>query len=513
MGDIAFLPIAPEVILFGGALVVLIGHVAFGWQRRSWAIVSAGALAGATVFSWLQWLRVDDLGGGALHFGSNALGDVPFALSPMVVMDHFSAFAGMLIFVVAGLALAAGWNLVGSFESRGAEFVALVLISVAGMHLMASSANLIMLFIALETASISLYVVAGFDRDRPNSDEASMKYFLTGSFASAVFVYGVALAFAAFGSTSLYGIGSISSPLQDAEELFVGFDRVIENPGVMLAAIAFIIVGLGFKVSAAPFHQWAPDVYQGAPGGAVALMSSGVKIAGFAAMARILAGALDDPLLRDEWSSVVAALAALSIVVGTAMAIVQTDFKRMLAYSGVAHAGFILTAVVAGVEGVPAMWFYLATYAFQLVGAFTIASVVSGHRAGPSAITEYAGLYARAPILAGSLATLMMAMGGIPTTAGFVGKLGVFQAAAANGYLWLVVLGVVSAAAGLFFYLRIIVVMFFEPAAAEGPGAARAPLSATRVTTAVILITVFMTVILGLVPWPLLNWVQWAVPL
>ena len=513
MGDIAFLPIAPEVILFAGALVVLIGHVTLGWGHRAWAWTSLASFTLAGAFSVVQWLRIDDLGGGALHFSSKALSGLPLGWSPMIVMDHFSAFAGVLLFAVAGLALAAGWDLVKAFESRGAEFVALVLISVAGMHLMAASANLIMMFIALETASISLYVVAGFDRRRAGADEASMKYFLTGSFASAIFVYGVALTFAAFGSTSLYGSVSISTPLADPLTGRIGIDHVLAEPGVMLAGIALMVVGLGFKVSAAPFHQWAPDVYQGAPGGAVALMSSGVKIAGFAAIARILVGAMDVPALREDWSSALAAIAALSIVVGTALAIAQTDFKRMLAYSGVAHAGYLLTAVVAGGEGVPAMWFYLATYAFQLVGAFTIAAVVSGPRGGASAISDYAGLYQRAPLVAVSLATFMIAMGGIPTTAGFVGKLGVFSAAASNGYLWLVVLGVVAAAAGLYFYLRMIVVMFFQPAAGTGPGTARAPLAVPKPAFIVILVSVAVTVFLGLVPWPLLNWVQSALPL
>jgi NADH-quinone oxidoreductase subunit N len=511
VGNIAFLPIGPEVVLFVGALIVLIGHVAFGWGRQVWAGIAAGAFIAAVGLSWIQWLRVDDMEGG-VFFGAKALADVPVGLSSMIVMDHFSAFAGLVIFAVTGLALAAGWELVASFESRGAEFVALVLISVAGMHLMAASANLIMLFIGLETASISLYVVAGFDRDQPDGDEAAVKYSLTGSFASAVFVYGAALAFAAFGSTSLYGLVSIETPLEDAARGVLGLGRVLENPGVMLAAVALLLVGLGFKVSAAPFHQWAPDVYQGAPGGAVALMSSGVKIAGFAAMARILAGALDAEVLREDWSTAVAALAALSIVVGTALAIAQTDLKRMLAYSGVAHAGYILTALVAGGEGVPAMWFYLATYAFQLVGAFTIAAVVSGPRGGASPIEDYSGLYAKAPLLATALATIMVAMGGIPTTAGFVGKLGVFQAAAGSGYLWLVVVGVVAAAAGLFFYLRVIVVMFFRPAP-DAPGTTPAPPRPARAALAVILVAVAVTVFFGLVPWPLLNWVQWALPL
>jgi NADH-quinone oxidoreductase subunit N len=513
VGDLAFLPIAPEIILFGAALLVLLGHVTLGWGHRVWAWISAAALAAAVVFSWLQWQRVDDLGLGSLHFGSDAVSGQGIPFSSMVVMDHFSAFAGMLIFAVAGLALAAGWDLVRSFERRGAEFVALILISVTGMHLMAASSSLILLFIGLETASISLYVVAGFDREQPDADEASVKYFLTGSFASAIFIYGVALAFAAFGSTFLYGFGSIEFFSLDPATGGFRLERVLDDPGVMLAAVALMIVGLGFKVSAAPFHQWAPDVYQGAPGGAVGLMAAGVKIAGFAAIARILVGAMGVPELQEEWSSALAAIAALSIVVGTVLAIVQTDFKRMLAYSGVAHAGYILTALVAGVGGVPAMWFYLATYSFQLVGAFTIASIVSGPRGGRSAISEYNGLFERAPLLAAGLATLMIGMGGIPATAGFVGKLGVFSAAVDGGYMWLVIVGVVAAAAGLFFYLRMIVVMFFRPAASPGPGTMRAPLEVPPVNRIVVAISVLVTLGLGLVPWPLLNWVQDALPL
>ena len=507
MSDIAFLPVGPEIVLFGAALIVLIGHVALGWGPRIWAVITAVAFAAAIALSWAQWLRIDDQGLGSLHYSGGPFFDTTIPVSPAIVMDHFSAFAGALIFVVAGLALVAGWDLVRSFETRGAEFVALALISVTGMHLMAASANLIMLFIGLEIASISLYVVAGFDRERPDSDEASMKYFLMGSFASALFIYGVALMFAAFGSTSLYGGPSISTPLLGTVE------AIVDNPGVMLAALALLIVGLGFKVSAAPFHQWAPDVYQGAPGGAVALMSAGVKVAGFAAIARILVGPLGQPFFQDHWASALAVIAAASIAVGTVFAIAQTDFKRMLAYSGVAHAGFILTGVVAGLDGVPAMWFYLATYAFQLVGAFTVAAVVSGPRGGASAISEYSGLYERAPTLAVALATLMLAMGGIPLTAGFVGKLGVFQAAAGNGYLWLVVVGGVAAAAGLFFYLRLIVVMFFPPAVEADPDAAPAMLRVPRPALWVASVTVAVTVFFGVAPWPLLNWVRLALPL
>jgi NADH-quinone oxidoreductase subunit N len=500
MGNIAWLPIAPEVILLVGALAVLMAAVALGVPRPVWGGLAVVSLLGAGVFSWLQWVRVDDVGP-LLHYGSSVGGF-------MVVMDHFSAFAGMLLAAVALLALLAAWDLVAGLDQRAAEFLALVLLATAGLHLMTASSNLVLLFIGLETASISLYVVAGFTREQPNSDEAAMKYFLLGSFASAVFIYGVALLFAGFGTTTLYGAAGIVSRWADLGP------AIVTSPGVVLAGIAMILVGLGFKISAAPFHQWAPDVYQGAPGAAVPLMSAGVKIAGIAAIARILVGAFD-PQFTNRWAPAVAALAALSVFVGTALAIAQSDLKRMLAYSGVAHAGFLLTALVAGEVGVPAMWFYVATYAFALVGAFTVAAVISGPRGGASPFESYVGLARRSPALAGSLALFMLSMGGIPLTAGFIGKVGVFAAAIDGGYLWLAIVGLVVAVAGLFFYLRVIVVMYFQsPVLAEGPGAATAmevPVSQT--SQMVIGAAAAVTVVFGLVPAPLLKWVRWALPL
>jgi NADH-quinone oxidoreductase subunit N len=243
-------------------------------------------------------------------------------------------------------------------------------------------------------------------------------------------------------------------------------------------------------------------------------MSAGVKIAGIAAIARILVGAFD-PQFTDRWAPAVAALAALSVFVGTALAIAQSDLKRMLAYSGVAHAGFLLTALVAGEAGVGAMWFYVATYAFALVGAFTVAAVISGPRGGASPFESYVGLARRSPALAGSLALFMLSMGGIPLTAGFIGKVGVFAAAIEGGYLWLAIVGLVVAVAGLFFYLRVIVVMYFQaPVLAEGPGAATAMDVVVRQTSQMVIgAAAAVTIVFGLVPAPLLNWVRWALPL
>ena len=268
-----------------------------------------------------------------------------------------------------------------------------------------------------------------------------------------------------------------------------------------------MIVGLAFKVSAAPFHQWAPDVYQGAASGSVSLMAAGVKVAGIAALGRVLMGAF--PSRIDDWAPIVALLALLSIVVGTMGAIGQRDVKRMLAYSGVAHAGFMLSAFVAGVGGIPAIWFYLATYAVQLVGAFTIVSLVSGVRSGSAPFDEYKGLFERSPWVAGAMATFMLGMGGIPFFAGFVGKVGVFSAAISAGYTWLVAVGLIASIAGLFFYLRIVVVMFFEaPVLAEAPGTATAAPRLAGGAGFVIALTAGLTILFGIIPWPLLNIVK-----
>ncbi|NNF69506.1 MAG: NADH-quinone oxidoreductase subunit N, partial [Acidimicrobiia bacterium] len=352
MDAMSFVAVGPEVALLVGVLAVLLVEITLEPDRRVLGGIAGVAVVAALALSVWQWSHVADVGA-VDHF------------SRMVRLDGFTAFGGIAVFTVTGIALLGMWPMVPGLGRRGAELLALVLLSAMGLHLMAASGNLIMLFVALEIASISLYVIAGFTRERADADEAAMKYFLLGSFASAVFLYGIALLYAATGSTYLYGPDSVSDVLVES---------YFRSPGVLLAGIALLIVGLGFKVSAAPFHQWAPDVYQGAPTGTVGFMAAGVKIAGFAAIVRVLIGGLGSRI--DDWAPAVAVIAAVSIIVGTGLAIAQTDIKRMLAYSGVAHAGFILTGVLAGTEGIPAVWFYVATYAVQLVGAFVVVSIL-----------------------------------------------------------------------------------------------------------------------------------------
>ncbi len=492
MNNAALLPIAPEVILLAGALIVILLLVLLERPYREGGIVALAALAAAAIASVLQWQALED-GADNLYFSAQG---VPVPRLPMVVMDHYSAFAGVVIFIVAMLGLAAAWRLVLTLGARGAEFLTLVLLAVAGLHMMTASANMIMLFIGLETASIALYVLAGFTRERANADEAAVKYFLLGSLASVIFVYGAALLFAATGSTAFYGAGSMRQFLAE---------NIVAEPAILLLAMGLVIVGMSFKVTAAPFHQWAPDVYQGAPSGIVGLMAAGVKIAGFAALGRILFSAL--PSQIDDWAPALAIIAGASMIIGTVLAAVQDDVKRILAYSGVAHAGYILMAFLAGSDGIGAMWFYLTTYALTVIAVFAVVAVVSGSRSGSSPLADWSGLSSRAPVLAWVMLIMLLALAGIPFTTGFVAKITVFTAATDAGYLWLMILALLTTVVGLYVYFRLAAVMFLEDPTEVEEVVVPPP------TALVLTVAAVTTVLLGLLPWPLLDLAREALPL
>ena len=500
MNNAAFLPVAFEVVLLVGALVVLLVAVVADRDRRIWGPVAGVAFALAGTVGFLQWQAVAD-GEAGLFFSSQ---NVSIMRSPMVIMDGYSAFAAVLLGVVGFVGLLAAWDLVVKVGRRGPEFVALALLAVAGLHMMVASPNLIVIFLGLETASISFYVLAGYIRSDERSEESALKYFLLGSLASALFLYGVALTFASTGSLTIYGANSIRD--------FFSAELVTE-PGILLVGMALMLVGLAFKVTAAPFHQWAPDVYQGAPSGAVGLMAAGVKIAAFGALGRIFVGGLVSQI--DTWAPIVALIAALSMIVGTTLALVQSDLKRLLAYSGVAHAGYILTALVAGVDGIPAMWFYLATYAFMVIGAFAVVSVVSGPESSSAPLEDFSGLVKRSGELGWLATILVLGMSGIPFLAGFVGKILAFIAAlsvenpwpgGSNGYLWLVVIGTLTTVIGLAFYLRVVATFFGDPEDTDD-------LEAGLAARFAIVISATVTVVFGIVPWPLIDVVRDALPL
>lgn len=481
--EISWIAIAPEIILALGAVAVLLVDVQWKPRSRVHAFIVAATLILAIASTVVQWRVAED---------AAAIGDLGslVAFSGMITMDGFAIFARFALLVATGLGLSAGWRFVADQGRRGAEALALILLATAGFSIMVASNNLVMMFLGLEVGSISLYVLAGFAREREESDEAAIKYFLLGSFASAVFVYGVALLYAGTGQFGILGI----------REFFSVY--VVLSPAVIYIGLGLVIAGLGFKVSAAPFHSWAPDVYQGAPAGIVGYMAAVAKIAGFAAIARILLTALGD--LDATWLPVIAGIATLSMLVGALLALVQGDVRRLLAYSGVAHAGFIMTGVVGGVTD--GILFYVAVYSVQLIGAFAVVAAVSGVDGARSSIDDYRGLAKRSPLLAGSFAVLLLGMAGLPLTSGFIAKFGVFTGAWANGYQWLVIVALVISVIAFAFYVRLIVVMYMNDSDEESvpvsPGIQLA-----------LGISVAATIVFGILPAPLLEFAANALPL
>ena len=481
--EISWLAILPEVMLALGAAGVLLVEVQWKPESSVLGTIAAGSVVFAAGFSVLQWLQAADL----VEFG--ATGEL-VVFSGLVLMDGLAIFGRFALLAVTGFGLLAGWKYVDSLGRRSAEAIALILLASAGFSIMVAANNLVMMFLGLEIGSIALYVLAGMSRERARSDEAAIKYFLLGSFASAIFIYGVALIYAGTGEFEVLAIRE-----------FLG-SFVIFSPAVILIGLGLVVVGLGFKVSAAPFHSWAPDVYQGAPAGLVGYMAAVAKIAGFVAITRFLLAGLG--ALDVNWLPIVAAVAALSMLVGSTLALVQDDVRRMLAYSGVAHAGFILTGVVGGTtEGV---LFYLAVYSLQLVGAFAVAAVVSGAGGAESSLESFRGLGKRSPFLAGSFTVLLLGLAGLPVTSGFIAKFGVFAEAWTNGFRWLVIVAVLASVIAFAFYLRIIVAMYMDESHA-------AQVDVPRTSRWVLIVTVGATILWGILPGSLLSLAADALPL
>ncbi len=323
-----------------------------------------------------------------------------------------------------------------------------------------------------------------------------MKYFLLGAFSSAFFLLGIALAFGAAGTTNLY---AATGP--QAEDGIFGFlaSAPSQETGLMVLAAGFLIVGLGFKVAAVPFHMWTPDAYQGAPSPVTGFMAAGSKFAGFAAVLRLLESALIQ--LRWDWRPLVIGIAVLTMLIGSVLAVVQEDLKRMLAYSSIAHAGFVFTGIIAASDrGVAGSLFYLATYGLTVLGAFAIISVVAGPEERRVRLADHRGLFYENPLLASALTLFLLSLAGVPITSGFVGKLVVFGAAVEAGYEWLVVIGVLTSAVAAFFYLRVMVVMYMQE-----PDEARPPHRPGPLALGVIGLTAAATIVFGLFWSPLIR--------
>jgi NADH-quinone oxidoreductase subunit N len=457
-------PIFPELILIGtGILVLLGGAIVRRAEPAGLLVVSLAGVVGAAVASILLW-RWD----GGLT-----------VLAGAVAVDRFAVVARLVILTATGVGLLYGYHY---FERSGEgkpELYPLVLFAASGMTLIASASDLIVVFLALEILSLSLYVLTGFS-SRLGSVEGAMKYFLLGAFSSAFFLFGVAMAYGATGSTRLSAVSRALAGQTGSQAL-------------ALAAVGLLAVGFAFKVSAVPFHMWTPDVYQGAPTAVTAFMSAGTKVAAFAAFMRVFNVAFQ-PLTLD-WVPVVWGLAAVSVVIGSVLAIAQTDIKRLLAYSSVAHAGFILIGLSEpGALGMSAALFYLVSYAVMILGAFGVVMLVSARGEDRTTIASYAGLAKRSPLLAGLMALFLFSLAGLPPTAGFIAKVRVFTAAIQAGHWELALIGVLASVVAAYFYLRVVTVMFMQdPADDAEPDPSLLPRLA-------IVIPALATLVLGVFP-------------
>jgi NADH-quinone oxidoreductase subunit N len=402
-----------------------------------------------------------------------------------VVVDNFSIFFHLLVTMAAALVIMASFEYLRVQEIRAGEYFGLILFGTVGMALMSSAVELVLIFIALEISSISTYILAGFRRRDAGSVESSLKYFLLGSFATAFFLYGIALMFGATGSTD---IPQIAANL-----------RLNGAPLMAYVAFALIFVGLGFKIASAPFHVWTPDVYEGAPSPVVAFMSTAPKMAVFAVLLRILFVTESSSLLahsRPVWFWWVWASAAVSMTLGNLGALVQNNVKRMLAYSAIAHAGYLLIAFAAAPEaGISAAMFYAASYTAMNLGAFVVISHFSNAGERYVTLDDYTGLGRRSPLLAMTLTIFLISLIGIPATAGFFAKFYVFSAALKANLVWLVIIAVVNSAIGAYYYLRVIVVMYMRDPTQEIP-VMRVPAG----VTATLLCSVAAVLYLGILP-------------
>jgi len=400
-----------------------------------------------------------------------------FGFWGMVKVDGFSIFFHFLVTAITAVVILSSFEYMAVQRIRAGEYYGLILLGAVGMCLMSSAVELVLIFIALEISSISTYVLAGFRRRAAISSEASLKYFLLGSFATAFFLYGVALMFGATGSTSFSVIGQVL--------------RSGQIPLLAYAGVALMFVGLGFKVAAAPFHVWTPDVYEGAPAPVVGFMSTAPKAAVFAVLLRVMFEINAPGRVGLIWVAT-----ALSMTLGNVGALVQQNVKRLLAYSSIAHAGYLLVAFASLPDnGIPAAMFYTASYAAMNVGAFAVVSHIAGSGERYVTLDDYAGLGRRSPLLAATLTIFLLSLIGIPMTGGFFAKFYVFSAALQANLIGLTIIGVLNSAVGAYYYLRIIVVMYMREAREELPATPVSP-----ALGAALAISVAATLYLGLLP-------------
>jgi NADH-quinone oxidoreductase subunit N len=438
-------------------------------ERMPIAGLGAVGLVGAGVASLLLWNH------NASSFG-------------VVLADNFGLFVTWILIVVGLLTLAFSGPTIERERLPGGEYYALMLFALAGMMLMATATDLLVIFLALEVLSLAVYVLTGIRRDSPASTEAALKYFLLGAFSSAFFLYGIALTYGLAGSTRLDRIGSLMAA------------QSLAPTPMQLLALGFLLIGFAFKVSAVPFHMWTPDAYEGAPSAVTGFMSTGVKAAAFAAFVRVFLAAFDP--LRHEWWIVLWLIAAATMIVGTVVGVAQTNVKRMLAYSSIAHGGYLLVALLSANDvGKGAVLFYLLAYAVTNLGAFGVIAVLESAEGANDNVRDYAGLWDAHPVLAALMTLFLLSLGGFPPLAGFIAKWYVFSAAVKAGYTGLAIIGVLTSVVSVFFYLRIVVMMYMTPAASPP----RLP-SVPRVAGLALVASAILVFYLGILPTRVLDW-------
>jgi NADH-quinone oxidoreductase subunit N len=471
---IAVEAIAPALVVFGaGALVLLLDLLPPHDTKDHLGGVALAGIVGALLVSIALW------------------GHETRGFRDMVILDNYALFFHVVICYASALALLLAIDYLRRNGAASGECYALILFSTSGMMLLASAGDLLIVFLAIELMSLSLYVMAGVFKTRLASGEASMKYFLLGAFATGFLLYGIALIYGATGSTNLERIATAAAARPHDTLVTIG--------------LGLLLVGFGFKVSAVPFHMWTPDVYEGAPTAVTALIATGSKAGAFAAMIRVLMVALK--AAQPDWTALLWAVAAVTMTIGNVIAIAQSNLKRMLAYSSIAHVGYMLVGLVAGgVQGAGAILFYMLVYTFTTAGAF--GAILLCERADGEAVDvgDYAGLARRHPVLAITLTLFLLSLIGIPPLGGFVGKFYLFGSAVRAGYIWLVVVAVLNSAIAAYYYLRVIVYMYMrEP---EGAALRLVPSFAGGVALALALIGI---VLLGVAPSPFVDLAQVAV--
>ncbi len=464
--------VLPEVVLIATAITVILLDL-FTERKGLLAIVSIIGLLIAGVFSVSLW---------PVHLGF---------FNGMLAVDSFAVFFKLLFLGVAAMVILASKDYVSKFARFQGEYYALVLLSALGMMLMAATTELITIYVALELTSISLYVLAGFLKD-PKSTESSLKYLLLGAIASAVLLYGMALVFGVTGETQL---GEIAQVIQG-----MSLQTVMDSPALILG-IVLLVAGFGFKIAAVPFHMWVPDVYEGAPTPITAYLSVGSKAAGFAIILRVFYSAFASPeWLSQNWGVIFAVLAVIGMTLGNMVALPQTNIKRMLGYSSIAQAGYLMVGlatmgVSAGTDvlGGSGVLFFLAGYAVANLAAF-IAIIAISNKLDSDLIQDYSGMSKRAPLLALALTLGLISLIGMPPAAGFMAKFYIFSGAVQHGLLWLVIIAVINSVISAYYYLRVVKVMWFGEPASEGKVASS---GALRVA---LILSCLGVLLLGIIP-------------